>query len=506
MTSRQRPAKEQQKHRRQRRAKPVAAQPANERAGQIGLAELPDAPIRVAGDDSSKAQAARLGDQRLPSAQRRTLATRIGRVQGNHHLQRVITSLKRDEQTRQPAPGDQSAQKPSPWAIQRDPDPDPIIIEYGGQRHTFESRDDLARFLSALGTLTNGLARDLAGRDQYFYSRVTEQAQSLVITINLRVAALALTTSDRAAQRLATSVLRDRDNLLQAVSDTEAREHRHHARAIAQQVQREAARMEQSRQRLLEQMHRAFRANNTDLIEQISGAYGRVGSLINEAATFYDGLRQWDGRSNLNINLYTNFLNRAMSVVNYISGLGDEVPGLASPTSQALGSLTRAYNTASTVTTLLNISPTMYGVFTVHIGPALSFISSCWTRIEDQMRHRNDEWYQLYGAEAVNWEVEPGGRAVHDYLAAVFRASGPAAVPAIPDGVGQFFLDNRAILNAAMRAMGIEEMPTERVLWILWRRIQREQFKEWIFYNRELVWRLIYGMERPFPTERPAAR
>jgi hypothetical protein len=72
--------------------------------------------------------------------------------------------------------------------------------------------------------------------------------------------------------------------------------------------------------------------------------------------------------------------------------------------------------------------------------------------------------------------------------------------------VGQFFLDNRAILNVAMRAMGIEEMPTERVLWILWRRIQREQFKEWIFYNRELVWRLIYGTERPFPTERPAAR
>jgi hypothetical protein len=60
-------------------------------------------------------------------------------------------------------------------------------------------------------------------------------------------------------------------------------------------------------------------------------------------------------------------------------------------------------------------------------------------------------------------------------------------VPAIPDSVGQFFLDHRAILNAAMRAMGKEEMPTERVLWILWRRIQRERFKEWIFYNRELV-------------------
>jgi len=264
--------------------------------------------------------------------------------------------------------------------------------------------------------------------------------------------------------------------------------------------------MEQVRERLLEEMHRAFRANNEDLIADISGAYGRVSTYINQAAQFYDQLRRWDGRVEMGISVYTNFLGNAMSVVNYLAGLGDEVPGLASPTEQALGHLTRAYNTASTLTSLLGLSVPMYGVLTAHIGPALTAISQCWSHVEDQMRHENDIWYELYGEEVVNWSVEPGGRAVHDYLAQVFQASGPGGVPPIPDGVGQFFLDNRAILNAAMRAMGEQEMPTERVLWILWHRIQRERFKAWIFANREMVWRLIYGTRRRLPTEEPAVQ
>ncbi len=38
-------------------------------------------------------QAARLGDLRLQTVQRQALAAQIGRVQGNRHLQRMITSI-----------------------------------------------------------------------------------------------------------------------------------------------------------------------------------------------------------------------------------------------------------------------------------------------------------------------------------------------------------------------------------------------------------------------------
>lgn len=62
------------------------------------LAQLPGGPIIAAGDGTIQAQAARLGDVRLQSAQRHALAAQIGRVQGNRHLQRVVASLKRDEE------------------------------------------------------------------------------------------------------------------------------------------------------------------------------------------------------------------------------------------------------------------------------------------------------------------------------------------------------------------------------------------------------------------------
>ncbi len=62
------------------------------------LARLPGGPIAAAGDGTIQAQAARLDDRRLQGAQRRALAARIGRAQGNRHLQRVVTALKPDEQ------------------------------------------------------------------------------------------------------------------------------------------------------------------------------------------------------------------------------------------------------------------------------------------------------------------------------------------------------------------------------------------------------------------------
>jgi hypothetical protein len=58
------------------------------------LTKLPCGPITTFGDGTITAQAAQLGDSRLQTAQRQALAAHIGRVGGNRHLQRVITSVK----------------------------------------------------------------------------------------------------------------------------------------------------------------------------------------------------------------------------------------------------------------------------------------------------------------------------------------------------------------------------------------------------------------------------
>ncbi len=57
---------------------------------QMGQLTEPAGLLGVAGHGSLESQAARLGDRRLPVAQRHALARQIGAVQGNLHLQRAL--------------------------------------------------------------------------------------------------------------------------------------------------------------------------------------------------------------------------------------------------------------------------------------------------------------------------------------------------------------------------------------------------------------------------------
>lgn len=54
------------------------------------------------GGDSVQTQAARLGDPRLQSVQRQTMAARVGQVQGNQHLHRVTSAVQRTPESRTP--------------------------------------------------------------------------------------------------------------------------------------------------------------------------------------------------------------------------------------------------------------------------------------------------------------------------------------------------------------------------------------------------------------------
>jgi hypothetical protein len=59
--------------------------------GQVQLTDIVSS-MMAAGDGSIEAQASQLSDFRLQPVQRQALAAQIGRVQGNRHLQRVLTS------------------------------------------------------------------------------------------------------------------------------------------------------------------------------------------------------------------------------------------------------------------------------------------------------------------------------------------------------------------------------------------------------------------------------
>jgi hypothetical protein len=79
------------------------SRPKSEPANSAGLTAFYESLPGFAGDGTIARQAARLADQRLSLVQRRAMVTQIGQVQGNNHLQKIISSqaqiVKRPQQS-----------------------------------------------------------------------------------------------------------------------------------------------------------------------------------------------------------------------------------------------------------------------------------------------------------------------------------------------------------------------------------------------------------------------
>ena len=95
MTAQNQPQKVQAEKKSQRKAEVPSVEFDEELAGPE---QLPGGPMLAFGGGSAEDQAARLGDMRLQGAQRRALAARIGRTQGNLHLQRVVHQLRENDE------------------------------------------------------------------------------------------------------------------------------------------------------------------------------------------------------------------------------------------------------------------------------------------------------------------------------------------------------------------------------------------------------------------------
>ncbi len=67
-----------------------------------GLFKTPAETMNLSTSNSIQNQADRLGDNRIPGAQRQNLAARIGRFQGNRHLQRVVSFLQNKKKSAEP--------------------------------------------------------------------------------------------------------------------------------------------------------------------------------------------------------------------------------------------------------------------------------------------------------------------------------------------------------------------------------------------------------------------
>lgn len=166
---------------------PVPIPELREDSAQVGAH---DDPLRMAGGDSVPSQASWLVEGRLHSAQRHALAARIGRVQGNQHLQRVVASLNRS-----PADGGSRHAQGGPSRRERDTG-QALPNLHPGEENAF-SEDSIQRSPQAAASATGepppaqavgrlgdgrwvqrGLLDEVSAAARGLYNQITGQADS----------------------------------------------------------------------------------------------------------------------------------------------------------------------------------------------------------------------------------------------------------------------------------------------------------------------------------------
>jgi hypothetical protein len=196
-------------------------------------------------------------------------------------------------------------------------------------------------------------------------------------------------------------------------------------------------------------------------------------------------------------------LDKTLTIVNVITGWKVTKP-LASPASKGMASLQNALSLANA-----GLSLSGFGKFLPlfsYIGPLLDGIAKGWDRLVTALSKRNRMWWQareVMGEDLPHPDAAPGGKPVFSYMKRIFRVTKPPSKPP-SEAVLDFFYDNKEMLNKAMKeVMGKSwsKVPT-RSSWLFWAETNPDKINSWVFYNRDTIWRLIYGRGMDLPSKK----
>lgn len=143
--------------------------------------------------------------------------------------------------------------------------------------------------------------------------------------------------------------------------------------------------------------------------------------------------------------------------------------------------------------TLLGASAGITLYANLYLGPMVSACLAMIDKIADmRSKTHNRGMIALGHYDLVNWMIEPGGRAMFDYMLTVMRADDSSEISAPKGDLEEYFLDQRGKFNSGIKK---GEMPVDG--WI-WHDIKGPQFKEWVIDHRKDIWGMLYGaMEVP---------
>ena len=195
-------------------------------------------------------------------------------------------------------------------------------------------------------------------------------------------------------------------------------------------------------------------------------------------------------------------LGKVKSVVDLLAGW-KEVPALASSSQEALAKIENVWAAGGTVAGFTAAGPYMF--MYAHIGPLLSGIARQWDKVVSLLRQQNRVWWELrdvVGSDLPYVTEEPGGRPVFTYMCEMFEAaSPPSGKPG--DAVVEFFDDRREMFTRTAREVMDRRGPkTQSVFAGFGTEVKPDRLNSWVFYNRDMVWKLIYGPDMKPPKRR----
>ncbi|HEY3474978.1 MAG TPA: hypothetical protein VGK56_10230, partial [Anaerolineales bacterium] len=215
--------------------------------------------------------------------------------------------------------------------------------------------------------------------------------------------------------------------------------------------------------------------------------------------------------SNLPYNrLFGKILPGAISVANVVVNWSSTNPAAYGTSLQGLA----AFNNVISLAGLANSTFINPGYFvTAYVGPMLAMITQMLGNLQMRLIKLNDDAAEILGSPLYIGS-EPGGKELWNYMVTAVHAGTKADIPG-PSGTVYDYFDNfsdrfdqfnqhkyDADLKSYKQGQRTDlptrpaEMPTESS-WLIFSQLDASAFPTWLYYNRSLVWTVLYGSRNP---------
>jgi hypothetical protein len=278
-------------------------------------------------------------------------------------------------------------------------------------------------------------------------------------------------------------------------------------RAAVDEIRKAQAALVAAEPALRERQRAAFRAGDESALLKVADAIATVvdtalvtKTTIDEALAFADSLRFLGGTGPGQVLDVSGKVGGVLEIAEKVNKwyAGFQLARLAldlmTPGKTGSADSMKAVGGMATIVsaggTLLGASAGFTLYSNLYIGPMVSACLDQLKRIEDTLsRTTNRSWIQLGQFDAVNWTIEPGGRAMFDYMLQLMGAASAAAVPVPRGKANDYLVDNEDDFEAGVG--GKDGMPMSGH-WF-WRDTDDGSIRQWLFRHRTAMWAMLYG-------------